>query len=185
MLESGTLLLTTHSLLTLFLFLAFTFFPLCHINWEHTTLQIVICLFFLFFFWGYDGIMTFKTAYLILERLSRWFKACLVGSTHLLCCTTSGLFYVCVWDTLKHVWLRVHIRRWAVQVCFVDLWEMDAHSVQFCLPQSHSDSGLHTSGCKIRSVWFPVHIRNIMWGLLNILKWLKNMSEDVSFGARK
>lgn len=141
--------------------------------------------FFFCFFWGYDGIMTFKTAYLILERLSRWFKACLVGSTHLLCCTTSGLFYVCVWDTLKHVWLRVHIRRWAVQVCFVDLWEMDAHSVQFCLPQSHSDSGLHTSGCKIRSVWFPVHIRNIMWGLLNILKWLKNMSEDVSFGARK
>ncbi|XP_026141956.1 ena/VASP-like protein isoform X2 [Carassius auratus] len=26
---------------------------------------------------------------------------------------------------------------------------MDAHSVQFCLPQSHSDSGLHLTGCKI------------------------------------
>ncbi|XP_042598432.1 enah/Vasp-like a isoform X8 [Cyprinus carpio] len=26
---------------------------------------------------------------------------------------------------------------------------MDAHSVQFCLPQSHSDSGLHMTGCKI------------------------------------
>ncbi|XP_059375084.1 ena/VASP-like protein isoform X1 [Carassius carassius] len=26
---------------------------------------------------------------------------------------------------------------------------MDAHSVPFCLPQSHSDSGLHMTGCKI------------------------------------
>ncbi|KAL1258341.1 hypothetical protein QQF64_011585 [Cirrhinus molitorella] len=26
---------------------------------------------------------------------------------------------------------------------------MEAHSVQFCLPQSHSDSGLHMTGCKI------------------------------------
>lgn len=78
---------------------------------------------FFFFFWGYDGIMTFKTAYLILERLSRWFKACLVGSTHLLFCTTTGLFYICVWDTLKQVWLRVHIHCWAVQVCFVDVFE--------------------------------------------------------------
>lgn len=66
-------------------------------------------------FWGYDGIMTFENAYLILERLPRWYKACFVGSTHLLCCTTSGLFYLCVWDKLKQVWLEV-------QKCSSDLF---------------------------------------------------------------
>jgi len=42
--------------------------------------------------------MTFENAYLILERLPSWFKACLVWSTHLLCCTT-GLFFTYAFES--------------------------------------------------------------------------------------